>query len=119
MCIKIPATPESVLACQYLEKIGIRTLATCLFNLPQALAAAQAKCTYVAPYFNGASFEFQQTCVLRVLTASGLELRVHFEPGIWMAYSNTAKEHPAAPIIQSIVQAYKARGSQTLVMPAR
>ncbi|KAF7791855.1 hypothetical protein EIP86_002879 [Pleurotus ostreatoroseus] len=94
--LMIPATPESILACQYLEKIGIRTLATCLFNLPQALAASQAKCTYVAPYFN--------------------ELRVHFEPGIWKAYENTAKDHPAGPVIKSIVEAFKARSSQTLVI---
>lgn len=53
VCIKIPATPESMLACQYLHKIGIQTLATCLFSLPQALAASQAGCKYVAPYFNG------------------------------------------------------------------
>lgn len=51
--IKIPTTPESIVACQYLEKIGIRTLATCLFSVPQALAASQAGCLYIAPYFNG------------------------------------------------------------------
>ncbi|KAJ3553040.1 hypothetical protein NM688_g3833 [Phlebia brevispora] len=98
VCIKIPATPESILACQYLEKIGIRTLATCLFSLPQALAASQAGCLYIAPYFN--------------------ELRVHFEPGIWKAYEDPAKEHPASAVIRSIVQAFKARHSKTLVMPA-
>lgn len=53
MCIKIPTTPESVVACNYLEKLGIRTLATCLFSVPQALAAHQAGCLYIAPYFNG------------------------------------------------------------------
>lgn len=53
--IKIPATPESVLACQTLEQAGIRTLATCLFSVPQAVAASQAGCLYVAPYFNGES----------------------------------------------------------------
>lgn len=53
VCIKIPATPESILACKELEDSGIRTLATCLFSLPQAMAASQAGCLYVAPYFNG------------------------------------------------------------------
>lgn len=53
VCIKIPSTPESIIACQHLEKIGIRTLATCLFSIPQAVAASQAGCLYVAPYFNG------------------------------------------------------------------
>ena len=39
VCIKIPATPESTIACQYLERLGIRTLSTCLFSVPQAIAA--------------------------------------------------------------------------------
>ncbi|KAH9937687.1 aldolase [Fomitopsis serialis] len=98
VCFKIPATPESIIACEQLEKEGIRTLATCLFSLPQAVAASQAGCLYVAPYFN--------------------ELRVHFEPGVWKEYANTAQEHPMSPVISSIVKTYKAIGSKTLVMPA-
>ena len=58
MCIKIPATPESIIACKYLEQLGIRTLATCRFSVPQGMAAHQAGCLYVAPYFNGLSSEF-------------------------------------------------------------
>lgn len=46
-----------------------------------------------------------------------IELRVHFEPPLWKEYKDTATEHPASPIIQSIVSALK--GSETLVMPAR
>ncbi|KAI0655082.1 hypothetical protein C8Q70DRAFT_1021762 [Cubamyces menziesii] len=99
VCIKIPATPESIVACQYLERLGIRTLATCLFSVPQAMAAHQAGCLYVAPYFN--------------------ELRVHFEPGVWKEYADTAREHPMAPVIGAIVQLFREVGSSTLVMPAR
>ncbi|CAL1695848.1 unnamed protein product [Somion occarium] len=98
VCIKIPITPESIIACQYLEKLGIRTLGTCLFSLPQALAASQAGCLYVAPYFN--------------------ELRVHFEPALWKEYSDTIKEHPAIPVIRLVIAAYSQLGSKTLVMPA-
>lgn len=98
VCVKIPATPESILACQQLEREGIRTLATCLFSVEQAVAASQAGCLYVAPYFN--------------------ELRVHFEPSLWKEYANAAVEHPMAPVIGSIVQTFKAIGSKTLVMPA-
>ncbi|KAL1951934.1 hypothetical protein VTO73DRAFT_1083 [Trametes versicolor] len=98
VCIKIPTTPESVVACNYLEKLGIRTLATCLFSVPQALAAHQAGCLYIAPYFN--------------------ELRVHFEPGVWKAYEDTAREHPMGPVIGEITKLYKEIGSRTLVMPA-
>ncbi|KZT22771.1 aldolase [Neolentinus lepideus HHB14362 ss-1] len=98
VCVKIPATPESLLACQQLECEGIRTLATCLFSVEQAVAASQASCLYVAPYFN--------------------ELRVHFEPALWKKYSETALEHPMSSVISSIVKTFKAIGSKTLVMPA-
>ncbi|KXN81703.1 Transaldolase [Leucoagaricus sp. SymC.cos] len=99
VCIKIPATPESLIACQYLQKIGIQTLATTLFSLPQALAASQAGCKYVAPYFN--------------------ELRVHWEKPLWKEYSNPATEHPMSAVILSIVASFQEIKSQTLVMPAR
>ncbi|KAI0669894.1 aldolase [Trametes maxima] len=98
VCIKIPATPESVRACHYLERLGIRTLATCLFSAPQAMAAHQAGCLYIAPYFN--------------------ELRVHFEPGVWKEYADTAREHPMARVIGAIVELYRDVGARTLVMPA-
>ncbi|KIJ61495.1 hypothetical protein HYDPIDRAFT_159560 [Hydnomerulius pinastri MD-312] len=105
--IKIPATPASMVACQRLEALNppIRTLATCLFSVPQAVSAWQAGCLYVAPYFN--------------------ELGVHFdtEPVMWKQYADTVKEHPMASIIYSIVQTFKRlRGDspvpKTLVMPA-
>ncbi|KAJ6543564.1 hypothetical protein DFH09DRAFT_1173364 [Mycena vulgaris] len=98
VCIKIPATPESLLACRELQADGIQTLATCLFSLPQAVAASQAACTYVAPYFN--------------------ELRVHFQAGLWKKYADTKTEHPMSPVILSIVHAFQKLGSKTLVMPA-
>ncbi|KAF8177134.1 hypothetical protein K438DRAFT_1978781 [Mycena galopus ATCC 62051] len=98
VCIKIPATPESLLACRELQASGIQTLATCLFSLPQALAASQARCTYVAPYFN--------------------ELRVHFQPGVWVEYAEPKTEHSMSGVILSIVQAFRKLGSKTLVMPA-
>ncbi|TFK41575.1 aldolase [Crucibulum laeve] len=101
VCIKIPATPESMIACHYLTKIGIQTLATCLFSVPQAVAASQAGCIYVAPYFN----ELQ-------------ELRVHFEPQLWIEYKNPVVEHPMSQVIQSIIQLFKEINSKTLVMPA-
>ena len=128
MCIKIPATPESVVACKYLEQIGIRTLSTCLFSVPQALAAHQAGCLYIAPYFNG-MISFNSTsaeCVLMALFTrfstmkfGTQELRVHFEAGVWKEYADTAKEHPASSVIASIVKLYKEIGAKTLVMPAR
>ncbi|KAJ7471085.1 aldolase [Mycena latifolia] len=99
VCIKIPATPESLLACRELQASGIQTLATCLFSVPQAVAASQASCLYVAPYFN--------------------ELRVHFQAGVWNDYGDSTKiDHPMSPVILSIVHAFRELGSKTLVMPA-
>lgn len=98
ICLKIPATGPSIAACAILEKEGIRTLATCLFDVTQAIAASQAGCLYIAPYFN--------------------ELRVHFDPGLWKAYSNTAKEHPMSSHIRDIVQTYKDTKAKTYIMPA-
>jgi transaldolase len=60
VCIKIPSTWEGLQACKELERHGITTLATTMFCMEQALLAADAGCTYIAPYVN--------------------ELRVHFDP---------------------------------------
>ncbi|KAJ3991515.1 hypothetical protein F5050DRAFT_1867629 [Lentinula boryana] len=98
VCIKIPTTAEGMVACAQLQKEGIQTLATCLFNVPQALAAHQARCVYVAPYFN--------------------ELRVHFEPTIWREYAIPGKEHPMSQVIFDVKAAYGKIGSNTKVMPA-
>ncbi len=87
-------------AAAQLESEGIRTLATTLFSVDQALAADQAGCLYIAPYFN--------------------DLAVHFEPELWKEYKDTAKEHPMSPVIRSIVEVYKGMGKRVpLVMPAR
>jgi transaldolase len=61
VCIKIPATWEGLQACRILEMKGIATLATTMFCMEQAALAAEAQCTYIAPYVN--------------------ELKVHFEAG--------------------------------------
>ncbi|PNY26297.1 Transaldolase [Tolypocladium capitatum] len=61
VCIKIPATWEGLQACRIVEAKGISTLATTMFCMEQAALAADAQCTYIAPYVN--------------------ELKVHFENG--------------------------------------
>lgn len=61
VCIKIPSTFEGIQACRVLEEDGICTLATTLFSMEQAALAADARCSYIAPYVN--------------------ELPVHFVPG--------------------------------------
>lgn len=61
ICIKIPATWEGLMACYFLERSGVRTLATIVFDNAQAALAGEVGCSYVAPYVN--------------------QLKVHFEPG--------------------------------------
>ncbi|TFK89194.1 aldolase [Polyporus arcularius HHB13444] len=100
VCIKIPSTPEALLACKEVEKEGIRTLATSLFSVTQALAAHEAGCLYIAPWLNPA------------------ELRVHFEPELWTDYADVANEHPRMPIIRQIVRTYRDIGTKTEILPA-
>lgn len=54
-CIKIPVTGPAINAGPILLKEGIRTLGTSLFGLEQAIAASQAGCLYISPYYNGKS----------------------------------------------------------------
>lgn len=52
ICIKIPATYEGLEACRILEAQGVRTLATTLFTVEQAILASEVGCHYAAPYIN-------------------------------------------------------------------
>ncbi|ROV91502.1 hypothetical protein VMCG_09470 [Cytospora schulzeri] len=91
VCIKIPATWEGLQACRELEKRGIATLATTLFCMEQAAMAADANCTYIAPYVN--------------------ELKVHFEEG----YVDENKAFALCGLAQRYYRHIKAR---TQVLPA-
>lgn len=50
--IKLSTTGPAMVAAEKLNKEGIRTLGTSLFSLPQAIAASQAGCLFISPYFN-------------------------------------------------------------------
>lgn len=52
VCIKIPSTWEGLMACKELEARGVKTLATTLFCMEQAILAAEVDCHYVAPYLH-------------------------------------------------------------------
>ena len=71
VCIKVPATWEGLQACRELEARGIATLATTMFCMEQAALAADAGCTYIAPYIN--------------------ELRVHFDKGYVVAANGAGR----------------------------
>ncbi|THV83724.1 hypothetical protein D6D27_08164 [Aureobasidium pullulans] len=91
VCIKIPSTWEGIAACKALESEGIITLATTLFSLEQAAAAAQAGCSYIAPYVN--------------------ELPVHFVPG-------HIDKDKGFTLTRSCQNLYTRINAKTLVMPA-
>ncbi|KAF2099537.1 aldolase [Rhizodiscina lignyota] len=50
--IKLPFTGSAASAAVQLNTEGIRTLATAVFGLEQALAASQSKCLFISPYYN-------------------------------------------------------------------
>lgn len=50
--VKIPATPAGLRAIRRLSKEGIKTLATAIYSVQQALMAANCGAAYVAPYVN-------------------------------------------------------------------
>ena len=48
--IKVPCTPDGLLACKKLSDLGIRVNVTLIFSAAQALLAAKAGATYVSPF---------------------------------------------------------------------
>ena len=48
--VKIPCTVEGLKACRILNKQGIKTNVTLIFNASQAILAAKAGATYVSPF---------------------------------------------------------------------
>lgn len=101
VCIKIPSTIEGLRACKILEKEhDVRTLATTVFSVAQALAAAEeANCTYAAPYVN--------------------PLRVHFVEGTHVIYENPVEDMPGIRVTAEIQRQYRRRKVKTQLMAAR
>lgn len=58
--LKLPFTGAGAIAAKALNEEGIRTLATTVFSLEQAIAASQSGCLFISPYYNGRSLN----CVL-------------------------------------------------------
>lgn len=52
LVVKIPVTPEGLVAIKALKKEGIITLGTAVYSAAQGLLAALAGASYVAPYVN-------------------------------------------------------------------
>ena len=50
LCVKVPATWEGLQACRKLKSLGIKTAATTLFTMEQAILAAEAGCESIIPF---------------------------------------------------------------------
>lgn len=93
-CIKIPTTGPAMIAAKKLNAEGIRTLGTCLFGLPQALAAGQANCLYISPYFN--------------------EVRAHADHRLWCGdVEDPATQHPMSARMVQMINAYRTIEAET------
>jgi transaldolase len=60
LCMKIPSTWEGFMACEQLERRGVKTLATTLFAPVQAQLAGNVGCSYIAPYVHRLKVHFEQ-----------------------------------------------------------
>ncbi|KAI7258043.1 aldolase [Hortaea werneckii] len=85
-CIKIPCTGPALVACPTLKEEGIATLGTALFGLPQAIAASQAKCLYISPYFN--------------------EVKAHDDLKLWPDVKDPATQHTMSARTMQILETY-------------
>ena len=76
-----------------LLKDGIRTLGTSLFGLPQAIAASQAGCLYISPYYN--------------------EVRAHADLKLWPDVADPATQHTMSALQVQILEMYKRLYNET------
>ncbi|KAJ5727513.1 hypothetical protein N7493_005333 [Penicillium malachiteum] len=75
-----------MVAAAKLNKEGIRILGTSLFSLPQAVAASQAGCLYISPYF--------------------IEVAAYADDSLMFKGKDPAIGHPMAPRLIHILEAY-------------
>ncbi|KAE8150827.1 hypothetical protein BDV25DRAFT_139423 [Aspergillus avenaceus] len=86
-CIKIPSTGPALSVCPILREEGIATLGTALFSLPQAIAASQAGCLYISPYYN--------------------EVRAHDDLSLWPDVDDPATQHTMSARIIQMLETYR------------
>ncbi|CAM1509878.1 Fc.00g002130.m01.CDS01 [Cosmosporella sp. VM-42] len=98
--IKLPFTGSAASAAVVLNKEGIRTLATTVFSLEQAIAASQSNCLFISPYYN--------------------EIAAHLDRSTWTDFADPALEHPMSArvvhILETYAKAYQETGKEQPVM---
>lgn len=82
-----------MVAAKILNAEGIRTLGTTLFGLPQAIAAAQAGCLYISPYFN--------------------EVRAHADRRLWPNVEDPLTQHTNSGRMMQIIECYRKMEKET------
>ncbi|KAF5697360.1 transaldolase [Fusarium mundagurra] len=84
--IKLPFSGSAASAARDLQAEGIQTLATAVFSLEQAIAANQAGCLLISPYYN--------------------EIAAHFDASLRHLVKDPALEHPMSACIIHILEMY-------------
>ncbi|KAJ7071993.1 hypothetical protein C8F01DRAFT_973396 [Mycena amicta] len=92
-CIKIPVTGPAINASPILLEEGIRTLGTSLFSVAQAIAASQAKCLYISPYYN--------------------EINAHGDRQLWPKSDDPALLHTSSARMMHIRAVYQKLATET------
>lgn len=101
--IKLPFTGANALAAAQVESEGIKTLATTVFVLEQAIGASQANCHLISPYYNGETYPADKRGVIaNYYTLS--EIASYRDPSLW---PNVAD--PALLVSQYIAFCYHKR----------
>ncbi|KAL8711221.1 MAG: hypothetical protein Q9220_004366 [cf. Caloplaca sp. 1 TL-2023] len=59
--VKVPSTWEGLQACRKLKSLNVKTLATTVFSMEQAVLAAEAGCIYISPFLNELKAAFDET----------------------------------------------------------
>ncbi|EAU36040.1 predicted protein [Aspergillus terreus NIH2624] len=98
--IKLPFSGSAAAAAAELNSRGIRTLATAVFSLEQAIAASQSNCLFISPYFN--------------------EIAAHFDNSLQPETTDVALEHPMSAtilqILETFARVYETTGKEQPVM---
>ncbi|OAP55772.1 hypothetical protein AYL99_09924 [Fonsecaea erecta] len=98
--IKVPFSGAAASAALELNAQGIRTLATAVFSLEQAIAASQSNCLFISPYYN--------------------EIAAHLDPSLRPQVTDPALEHPMSArvihILKTFAEAYVRTGKEQPVM---
>ncbi|KIW63882.1 hypothetical protein PV04_08852 [Phialophora macrospora] len=84
--IKLPFSGSAASAAFELNARGIRTLATAVFSLEQAIAASQSNCLFISPYYN--------------------EIAAHSDPSLRPKVEDPALEHPMSARVIHILKTY-------------